>query len=47
MGFEIHRDLIQLLLICIVLQSSSSSSSDSCDDRVKEFKKVKKSLKQF
>jgi hypothetical protein len=40
-------NLIQLLLICIFLQSSSSSSSDSSNDRKKEFKKVKKSLKEF
>jgi hypothetical protein len=41
-------NLIQLLLICIFLQSSSSSSSsDSSNDRKKEFKKVKKSLKKF
>ena len=40
-------NLIQLLLICIFLQSSSSYSSDSSNDRMKEFKKVKKSLKQF
>jgi hypothetical protein len=38
-------NLIQLLLICIFLQSSSSSSSDSSNDRKKEFKKVKKSFK--
>jgi hypothetical protein len=40
-------NLIQLLLICIFLQSSSSYSSDSSNDRQKEFKKVKKSLKEF
>jgi len=40
-------NLIQLLLICMFLQSSSSSSSDSSIDRKKEFKKVKKSLKEF
>ena len=40
-------NLIQLLLICTFLQSSSSSSSDSSIDRKKEFKKVKKSFKKF
>ena len=40
-------NLIQLLLICTFLQSSSSSSSDSSIDRKKEFKKVKKSLKKL